>query len=467
MLGPYLLGERGPGAWRGTPGGGNGGGESDPGFPEPPIVTDINGDVTIHGKVKPGSFGKFVYPLATVAANRQYTFRAVANFSQLAKQGKLAMVGFGFKNGNDFHIDGLRGDGSTGTNEYIVHGTPPNGWNKQTGHTEVDNGAAGAGTQHSAYYRLVTSADGATYTLKTSTDGVAYTTVVTGQALTPFSNISGVATFGVALWFNNSDAGPFTITITAFADEAGATWEPDQLGSALKGWFKGNELAGANNDPIANWPDDSGNGNDMTNGSAPPRPLLATSLLNSMNVVRFVNASNHFLQIDLDTFSGATAASAYVVFKVDADPPVSTGGLWRVGTGFANLHPHTDGVIYDGFGATVRKTTGDPTPALTSWRIYGVHSAANDWGSFIDGVSFFSTATNTVGFEPTGPSFGRGDDGAGSTVTLQGHVAEVIFTNAKQSQANREKVEGYLAHKWGLTGNLDAGHPYKSSPPTI
>ena len=28
-----------------------------------------------------------------------------------------------------------------------------------------------------------------------------------------------------------------------------------------------------------------------------------------------------------------------------------------------------------------------------------------------------------------------------------------------------EKAEGYLAHKWGLTGVLPAGHPYKSSPP--
>jgi len=28
-----------------------------------------------------------------------------------------------------------------------------------------------------------------------------------------------------------------------------------------------------------------------------------------------------------------------------------------------------------------------------------------------------------------------------------------------------EKAEGYLAHKWGLTGNLPVNHPYKSSAP--
>ena len=33
------------------------------------------------------------------------------------------------------------------------------------------------------------------------------------------------------------------------------------------------------------------------------------------------------------------------------------------------------------------------------------------------------------------------------------------------SDADREKAEGYLAHKWGLAGNLPDAHPYKAAPP--
>jgi len=33
------------------------------------------------------------------------------------------------------------------------------------------------------------------------------------------------------------------------------------------------------------------------------------------------------------------------------------------------------------------------------------------------------------------------------------------------SDIDRQKLEGYLAHKHGLDGNLPAGHPYKTSPP--
>ena len=29
----------------------------------------------------------------------------------------------------------------------------------------------------------------------------------------------------------------------------------------------------------------------------------------------------------------------------------------------------------------------------------------------------------------------------------------------------REEIEGYMAHKWGLEGNLPADHTYKTDPP--
>jgi hypothetical protein len=44
-------------------------------------------------------------------------------------------------------------------------------------------------------------------------------------------------------------------------------------------------------------------------------------------------------------------------------------------------------------------------------------------------------------------------------------MAELVLCTGVLSQANREKVEGYLGHKWGITSVLDVSHPYKSSPP--
>jgi hypothetical protein len=43
--------------------------------------------------------------------------------------------------------------------------------------------------------------------------------------------------------------------------------------------------------------------------------------------------------------------------------------------------------------------------------------------------------------------------------------AEVIVTSTLLSTLDRQKTEGYLAHKWGLTASLPADHPYKVNPP--
>ena len=47
------------------------------------------------------------------------------------------------------------------------------------------------------------------------------------------------------------------------------------------------------------------------------------------------------------------------------------------------------------------------------------------------------------------------------------YTSEVVGCNVKLSTEDREKLEGYLAHKWVVEGDLPAAHPYKASPPTV
>ena len=44
-------------------------------------------------------------------------------------------------------------------------------------------------------------------------------------------------------------------------------------------------------------------------------------------------------------------------------------------------------------------------------------------------------------------------------------VSELVMYNTVLSIPERQKVEGYLAWKWGLQANLPAGHPYKTAAP--
>ena len=47
----------------------------------------------------------------------------------------------------------------------------------------------------------------------------------------------------------------------------------------------------------------------------------------------------------------------------------------------------------------------------------------------------------------------------------RGPVGEIIAFARKLSDADRQEVEGYLAHKWGLAANLPSNHPYKTTAP--
>lgn len=46
-------------------------------------------------------------------------------------------------------------------------------------------------------------------------------------------------------------------------------------------------------------------------------------------------------------------------------------------------------------------------------------------------------------------------------------IACLVIGSSRPSAGEPEKLEGWAAHKWGLTANLPSGHPYKTTAPTI
>jgi hypothetical protein len=49
---------------------------------------------------------------------------------------------------------------------------------------------------------------------------------------------------------------------------------------------------------------------------------------------------------------------------------------------------------------------------------------------------------------------------------MRADLNELIVVPSLLSDSDRQKVEGYLAHKWGMTASLPSAHPYKSAAPT-
>ncbi len=46
-------------------------------------------------------------------------------------------------------------------------------------------------------------------------------------------------------------------------------------------------------------------------------------------------------------------------------------------------------------------------------------------------------------------------------------ISEVLVMNRNTTADERERIEGYFAHKWGLAANLPVGHPFQTTAPTV
>lgn len=265
--------------------------------------------------------------------------------------------------------------------------------------------------------------------------------------------------------FRSGTIGPFS----AGGEAAAPAWTPLDLGiTVLKNWFPMNTISGSNGDPQSALTDASGNGLNSTTTAGAARATLVTGAQNGLNGLRFNSASSQVYILNATLFTGFTSGSMFIVFKVDADPAAafgSTGWQRAFGHGNAEHVPYTDSTLYTGWGSTARRAVTPIHPLLTSYRIVIITSATDDWSFWMDGVELDHQTTSTVGFGANPALWALGGDIDWGNYML-GHILEWGVTNTKLSTTDRQKVEGYEANKWALTGNLAVDHPYKSTPPT-
>lgn len=81
-------------------------------------------------------------------------------------------------------------------------------------------------------------------------------------------------------------------------------------------------------------------------------------------------------------------------------------------------------------------------------------------GANASGVSNATMAGNT--FNVTIGAANNGTDRF-----LNGDIGEIILIKRTLTTDERQRLEGYLCHKWGLQAGLPTGHPYKNNPPSV
>lgn len=249
--------------------------------------------------------------------------------------------------------------------------------------------------------------------------------------------------------------------------EAGGAWTPAAISLSL--WLDANDAGTVSEDSgaVSQWDDKSGNSYNFSQPSSSAQPSIET--LGGKNVVSFDGVSE-YLSIDESLFYALSEHTTVAVIYVDSG---SSGDYWLAEGSSTNNTPvygpgRTDGwpFMRNNVGGTVLDSPTDAPYSDSTWKIWGYEETTEEFHKFVNAPltpsASHSHSRGTLTLDTTS---------LGALVRLSAalhtpiKIAEVV-TYSGTSNTDRQKLEGYLAHKWGLQANLPVDHPYKTEAPT-
>ena len=249
-------------------------------------------------------------------------------------------------------------------------------------------------------------------------------------------------------------------------------WNPSMLSTAL--WLDAadsstiTEVGGA----VSQWNDKSGNSRHAVQATVANQPVYtASSLINNKPAIDFT--TDRAATLVTPTIPNNTIVSNLPIFVLGVfynrysgssfQSPIGArpaGGSW-----WTFLRPVGGTDMEIGFHAGAQYWSGDYSTnqsALISWSV----DSTNTLNTHLNGVLIQSALVGPFSAQLDSPlTIGAGSN-PDTSEDYEGLIGEIVFLTSELSDANRQKLEGYLAHKWGLTANLPSDHPYKLVGPT-
>lgn len=248
-----------------------------------------------------------------------------------------------------------------------------------------------------------------------------------------------------------------------------AKWTPRDLASPPKAWFAANTHSPflSDGDLVSTWTDLTPNKKDVTNsGSA--RPVYKNAIQNGLPVIRFDGYEDVLIGSALSNYFTASTGQSIAICKFTSNTDS--------GVGYSNdaVHSDTGGyhALYGRAGSTntvgaynwdTNADTVETAMTPGTWAILSWQHASGNVGIRRDGGTLSESASGDTGVITSTLRIGQGYAGS---LYSELDLGEILFFDTILSASDREKIEGYLAHKWGLTSVLSGGHPYKTDAPT-
>ena len=258
-----------------------------------------------------------------------------------------------------------------------------------------------------------------------------------------------------------------------------ASFTPRQI-SGLQVWFDASDLNGNGTNPPTNsvlsaWADKSSNSYGLIQPTAANQPTYTTPALNGFGGVQF--ASNTWLYRAGSNMTNFATGSNTSVFMALRNASGNTS--WNIfhtffftagGTGTATARYHFSFNSNTSPGLTLLLTNATTKLYNASWVTPPLSNAivgftvspsftTMNWNGNLQtgtGVTLPTTTDDTL-FVFQDP---RGIPSISNCI-----IYEMVGYNTQLTQSQTQSVEGYLAWKWGLQGNLPTTHPFRRFPP--
>jgi len=240
-------------------------------------------------------------------------------------------------------------------------------------------------------------------------------------------------------------------------------WTPADITTAA--WYDASDASTITESggAVSQWDDKSGNLKHLTQGVGAQQPQTGGSI-GGVDAIEFDGTDDWMVAPSL----GLTSDAMFIaVFDPDAETNYSIAGTTGGNTHIDLLTASTYQRVFrtTRLGAAV---LGMPTNAPTILA-YNADSGAPKFNTHINGAD---TQLDTSAFTFEDNITDICSRGGGTSSWLNGPLGEIVILDRFASDAERQKLEGYLAWKWDggvagtLVGLLPALHPYKSAPPT-
>lgn len=231
--------------------------------------------------------------------------------------------------------------------------------------------------------------------------------------------------------------------------------------------FRSDELTVAG--VLPSWADQSGLARNATAPiSVANQPTVTLNALNGRSVVTF-DGNDSLDTVALAALHGVNA-TVFAVFKPDVIESTTIFAQWEGNNRRAGVHPHWAGLAYFDLGNVTGSRMSAATPFGDTADFYIMcarRAGLADGQVWVNGTSILTnTAMDTPSALAANAIFRIGGAPNGADY-YQGKFAEILIYNVALTTTEREKVEGYLAFKYGLQANLPVGHTYKTAVPIV